>query len=109
MSQPIFQARPSKRSRAVFVSRWTYRVPPIAVEKSIRNGDNDEERACARARAGATGIGLSALFAYLVAIAMMSTAGYWLARHGGYRPWRTAAIAVVLGTMLVAIVIALGG
>ena len=44
-----------------------------------------------------------------VAIAMMFTAGYWLARHGGYRPLLTGASVVVLGVVLVGIAIALGG
>jgi hypothetical protein len=29
---------------------------------------------------------------------MMFTTGYWLARHGGYHPWRTGASVVVLGS-----------
>ena len=44
-----------------------------------------------------------------VAIVMMFMAGYWLAGHGGYRPWLTGASVVVLGVVLVAIAIALGG
>ena len=44
-----------------------------------------------------------------VAIAMMFAAGYYLARHGGYRPLLTGASVVVLGVVLVAIAIALGG
>jgi hypothetical protein len=44
-----------------------------------------------------------------VAIAMMFMTGYWLARHGGYHPWRTGASVVVLGVVLVGIAIALGG
>ena len=44
-----------------------------------------------------------------VAIAMMFMAGYWLARHGGYNPWRAGASIVVLGVVLVGIAIALGG
>jgi VIT1/CCC1 family predicted Fe2+/Mn2+ transporter len=44
-----------------------------------------------------------------VAIAMMFMAGYWLARHGGYHPWRTGASVVALGVALVGIAIALGG
>ena len=44
-----------------------------------------------------------------VAIAMMFTTGYWLARHGGFHPWRTAASVAVLGIVLVGIAIALGG
>jgi VIT1/CCC1 family predicted Fe2+/Mn2+ transporter len=45
----------------------------------------------------------------LVAIAMMFGAGYWLAEHGGYHPWRTGFSVVLLGVVLVAIAIALGG
>jgi hypothetical protein len=44
-----------------------------------------------------------------IAIAMMFTVGYWLARHGGYHPWRTGASVVALGVVLVGIAIALGG
>ena len=44
-----------------------------------------------------------------VAIVMMFMAGYWLAGHGGYRPWLTGASVAVLGVVLVAIAIALGG
>ena len=40
---------------------------------------------------------------------MMFAAGYYLARHGGYRPWLTGASVVVLGVVLVGIAIALGG
>jgi hypothetical protein len=45
----------------------------------------------------------------LVAIAMLFAAGYLLARYGGYHPWRTGLSMVVLGVVLVAITIALGG
>jgi hypothetical protein len=45
----------------------------------------------------------------LVAIAMLFACGYLLARHGGYSPWRTGLSMVLLGVVLVAIVIALGG
>ena len=44
-----------------------------------------------------------------IAIAMMFTTGFWLARHGGYHPWRTGASVAMLGVVLVAIAIALGG
>jgi VIT1/CCC1 family predicted Fe2+/Mn2+ transporter len=44
-----------------------------------------------------------------VAIAMMFMTGSWLARHGGYSPWRTGASVAFLGVVLVAIAIALGG
>jgi VIT1/CCC1 family predicted Fe2+/Mn2+ transporter len=45
----------------------------------------------------------------LVAIVMLFAAGYMLGRHGGYHPWRTGLSMVVLGVVLVAITIALGG
>jgi len=45
----------------------------------------------------------------LVAIVMLFACGYWLARHGGYHPLRTGLSMVVLGMVLVAIAIALGG
>jgi hypothetical protein len=45
----------------------------------------------------------------LVAILMLFAAGYLLARYGGYHPWRTGLSMVVLGVVLVAITIALGG
>ena len=45
----------------------------------------------------------------LVAIVMLFAAGFWLARHGGYNPWRAGVSVVVLGIVLVAIAIALGG
>jgi hypothetical protein len=45
----------------------------------------------------------------LVAIAMLFAAGYLLARHGGYHPWRTGVSMVVLGVALVAITVGLGG
>jgi VIT1/CCC1 family predicted Fe2+/Mn2+ transporter len=45
----------------------------------------------------------------LVAIVMMFAAGYFLARHGGYRPMLTGASMVLLGVTLVAIAISLGG
>jgi VIT1/CCC1 family predicted Fe2+/Mn2+ transporter len=44
-----------------------------------------------------------------VAIAMMCTTGYWLARYGGFHPWRTAVSVAALGIALVGIAIALGG
>ena len=44
-----------------------------------------------------------------IAIAMMFMTGYWLARHGGYHPWRTGASVAALGVVLVGIAIALGG
>jgi VIT1/CCC1 family predicted Fe2+/Mn2+ transporter len=45
----------------------------------------------------------------LVAIAMLFGAGYWLGRFGGYRPWRTGSTFVLLGVVLVALTVALGG
>jgi hypothetical protein len=45
----------------------------------------------------------------LVAIVMLFALGYALARHGGYRPWRTGLAMVALGIVLVGITIALGG
>ena len=44
-----------------------------------------------------------------VAILMLFLCGYAIARYGGYRPWRTGAIMVVIGVVLVSITIALGG
>jgi VIT1/CCC1 family predicted Fe2+/Mn2+ transporter len=45
----------------------------------------------------------------LVAIVMLFVVGFWLARHGGYNPWRAGFSVVLLGIVLVAITIALGG
>jgi VIT family len=45
----------------------------------------------------------------LIAIVLLFVAGYLLARHGGYHPWRTGFSMVVLGVGLVVIAIALGG
>ena len=45
----------------------------------------------------------------VVALAMLFAAGYLLGRHGGYHPWRTGLTMVVLGVVLVALTIALGG
>jgi VIT1/CCC1 family predicted Fe2+/Mn2+ transporter len=45
----------------------------------------------------------------LVAIAMLFAAGYLVARHAGLHPWRTGLNMVVLGALLLAITIALGG
>jgi VIT1/CCC1 family predicted Fe2+/Mn2+ transporter len=44
-----------------------------------------------------------------VAIVMLFGCGYAIAKYGGYRPWRTGAGMVVIGVVLVAITIALGG
>jgi hypothetical protein len=45
----------------------------------------------------------------VVAIVMLFAVGYWLALHGGRSPWRTGFSVVLLGVVLVAIAIALGG
>lgn len=45
----------------------------------------------------------------LVALVMLFFLGYWLGKHGGYRPWRTGFSMVLLGVVLVGIAIALGG
>jgi len=45
----------------------------------------------------------------LVAIVLLFIAGFVLARHGGYNPWRTGLAMVVLGVLLVGIAVALGG
>jgi hypothetical protein len=45
----------------------------------------------------------------LVAIGLMFVCGIWLGRHGGYHPWRTGISVVLLGVVLVAIAVALGG
>jgi hypothetical protein len=45
----------------------------------------------------------------LVAIALLFLTGFRLGRHGGYDPWRTGLSVVVLGLVLVAVTIALGG
>jgi VIT family len=44
-----------------------------------------------------------------VAIVMLFGCGYAIAKYGGYRPWRTGAGMVLIGVVLVAITIALGG
>jgi hypothetical protein len=44
-----------------------------------------------------------------IAVAMLFMTGYWLAKHGGYSPWRTGLSMTLLGVMLVVITIALGG
>ncbi|HTI37079.1 MAG TPA: VIT1/CCC1 transporter family protein [Vicinamibacterales bacterium] len=44
-----------------------------------------------------------------VAIVMLFGVGYLLARHAGYRPWRTGLAMVLLGVVLVGLTIALGG
>jgi VIT1/CCC1 family predicted Fe2+/Mn2+ transporter len=45
----------------------------------------------------------------LVALVMLFVLGSWLARHGGHHPLRTGFSMMVLGVVLVAITIALGG
>jgi VIT1/CCC1 family predicted Fe2+/Mn2+ transporter len=54
-------------------------------------------------------VGIALRVSNAVAIAMMFGCGFTLARYGGYRPWLTGIIMVALGTVLVAITIALGG
>ena len=44
-----------------------------------------------------------------IALVMLFITGYWLAKHGGYSPWRTGLSMSFLGVVLVAITIALGG
>ena len=44
-----------------------------------------------------------------VAVVMLCVGGYALGRHSGLRPWLIAVVMAVLGTVLVAITIALGG
>jgi VIT1/CCC1 family predicted Fe2+/Mn2+ transporter len=44
-----------------------------------------------------------------IAVAMLFMTGYWLAKHGGYSPWRTGLSMTLLGVMAVGITIALGG
>ena len=45
----------------------------------------------------------------VVALVMLFLAGFWLARHGGYHPLRTGLSTMLIGVVLVAITIALGG
>ena len=45
----------------------------------------------------------------LIAIVLLFVTGYFLARHGGHNPWRTGLSMVLVGVVLVAITIALGG
>jgi VIT1/CCC1 family predicted Fe2+/Mn2+ transporter len=44
-----------------------------------------------------------------IALAMLFATGYRLGLHGGYHPWRTGLSIMLLGVVLVAIAIALGG
>ena len=44
-----------------------------------------------------------------VAIFLLFVSGYSLARYSGYHPWRTGLVMVCIGTVLVAITMALGG
>jgi VIT1/CCC1 family predicted Fe2+/Mn2+ transporter len=54
-------------------------------------------------------VGLAIRLSNAVAITMLFAAGYWLARHGGYPPLRAGLSMVIVGVLLVAIAIALGG
>ena len=45
----------------------------------------------------------------LTAIVMLFCLGYWLGQHSGRRPLRTGSTMVLLGLVLVAITIVLGG
>jgi VIT1/CCC1 family predicted Fe2+/Mn2+ transporter len=44
-----------------------------------------------------------------IALVMLFLTGYSLARHGGHHPWRTGLSVMLIGVVLVAIAIALGG
>jgi hypothetical protein len=44
-----------------------------------------------------------------IALVMLFLCGYWLGRHAGHRPWGMGFAMVVVGSVLVAITIALGG
>ena len=44
-----------------------------------------------------------------IALVMLFLCGYWLGRHAGHRPWRMGFAMVVVGSVLVAVTIALGG
>jgi hypothetical protein len=54
-------------------------------------------------------VALAIRMSNLVAIVMLFLAGFVLARHGGYHPWRTGLSMVLLGVVLVLITVALGG
>lgn len=54
-------------------------------------------------------VSLAVRLSNLVAIVMMFAIGSTMARHAGLSPWRTGLSFVVLGVVLVAITIALGG
>jgi hypothetical protein len=45
----------------------------------------------------------------LIALILLFVTGYWLAKHGGYAPGRTGFAMMLIGVVLVAITIALGG
>ncbi len=44
-----------------------------------------------------------------IALGMLFLCGYWLGRYAGHRPWRMGFAMVVVGSVLVAVTIALGG
>ena len=44
-----------------------------------------------------------------IAIIMLFLSGYWLGHYAGHRPWRMGFAMVVVGSVLVAVTIALGG
>jgi len=44
-----------------------------------------------------------------IALVMLFLCGYWLGRHAGHPPWRMGFAMVVVGSVLVALTIALGG
>ena len=44
-----------------------------------------------------------------IALVMLFLCGYWLGRYAGHRPWRMGFAMVVVGSVLVALTIALGG
>jgi len=44
-----------------------------------------------------------------IALVMLFLCGYWLGRHAGHRPWGMGFAMVIVGSVLVAVTIALGG
>jgi hypothetical protein len=54
-------------------------------------------------------VNLALRMSNLVALVMLFVLGSWLARHGGHHPFRTGLSMMLLGVVLVAITIALGG
>jgi hypothetical protein len=54
-------------------------------------------------------VNLALRMSNLVALVMLFVLGSWLARHGGHHPLRTGLSMMLLGVVLVAITIALGG